>query len=76
MADGAGLAVSPPDDRRARAVSGEPDWARVKAVFQSALEQPADLRSSFVIEACGDDRPLQIEVESLLRAHDAAGTFA
>jgi serine/threonine protein kinase/Tol biopolymer transport system component len=76
MADGAGLAVPPPDAGHGVSVSGEPDWARIKAVFQSALEQPAGLRSSFVIEACGGDHALQIEVESLLSAHDTAGTFA
>lgn len=57
-------------------MSVEPDWARVKTVFQSALEQPADLRSSFVANACSSDVPLRAEVESLLSAHDAAGAFA
>jgi Tol biopolymer transport system component len=57
-------------------VSQGPDWARVKAVFQAALEQPADRRSSFVDHACGSDAPLRAEVDSLLRAHDAAGSFA
>jgi hypothetical protein len=57
-------------------VSGGPDWTRVKTVFQSALEQPDDLRASFVADACGSDSPLLAEVESLLIAHDAAGAFA
>ena len=57
-------------------MSHGPDWARVKTVFQSALDQPDDLRSSFVVDACGSDNPLRDEVESLLIAHDAAGAFA
>lgn len=57
-------------------MSVEPDWARVKTVFQSALDQPDDLRASFVADACAGDGPLRAEVESLLIAHDAAGAFA
>ena len=57
-------------------MSGGPAWTRVKTVFQSALEQPADRRASFVADACGSDGPLRTEVESLLTAHDAAGAFA
>jgi dienelactone hydrolase len=51
-------------------------WNRVKQVFQDALERPVDLRGPFVSAACGDDRELQREVESLLVAHAAAGSFA
>lgn len=57
-------------------MSGEPGWARVKTVFQSALGQPSDSRSSFVADACRGDELLLAEVESLLSAHDAAGAFA
>jgi len=51
-------------------------WNRVKQVFQDALEQPADERGRFLRSACGGDRELQGEVESLLVAHAAAGSFA
>lgn len=57
-------------------MSGGPDWARIKTVFQSALDQPDDLRSTFVADACGADSSLRAEVESLLTAHDTAGAFA
>ena len=57
-------------------MSGGLDWARVKTVFHSALEQPDDLRASFVAATCGSDGALRDEVESLLIAHDAAGGFA
>ena len=45
-------------------------------MFQDALEQPADERERFLRRACGDDRELRGEVESLLLAHAAAGSFA
>jgi len=51
-------------------------WNRVKEVFQDALEWPDDDREPFLSAACGDDRELQREVESLLVAHAAAGSFA
>ena len=57
-------------------MSGAPSWARVKDVLQSALEQPAEVRAEFVMRACGSDRLLSEEVESLLTAHAHAGSFA
>ena len=51
------------------------EWSRVKAVFHASLEQPEHLRAPFVADACGSDAGLRAEVESLLSAHDAAGTF-
>ena len=51
-------------------------WNRVKQVLQDALERPEDERGPFVLAACGDDRELKGEVESLLVAHVAAGSFA
>jgi serine/threonine protein kinase len=51
-------------------------WNRVKQVFQDALERPADEHERFLHSACGDDRELRGEVESLLLAHAAAGNFA
>jgi serine/threonine-protein kinase len=51
-------------------------WDRVKRVFQSALERSPDTRPAFLDAACGDDRSLRAEVESLLRAHEQAGSFA
>src|SRR5436190_3789194 len=49
---------------------------RVKELFHAALgREPCD-RAGFVRDACGDDRALQTEVESLLDAHQRAGSFA
>ena len=50
-------------------------WLRVKAVVQDALERAPDARAAFVAEACHDDHELRGEVESLLAAHERAGTF-
>ncbi len=41
-------------------------WARVKAVFHSALDRPAGDRAAFLDGACPDDPELRSEVESLL----------
>jgi serine/threonine protein kinase/tetratricopeptide (TPR) repeat protein len=51
-------------------------WERVKRVFQAALERSPETRAAFLADACGDDAPLRVEVESLLRAHEQAGSFA
>jgi eukaryotic-like serine/threonine-protein kinase len=51
-------------------------WNRVKQVFQAALERSPDSRPAFLADACGGVRSLRAEVESLLRAHEQAGSFA
>ena len=43
-------------------------WPRVKALFQAAVERPADERDAFLAAATGDDAALRREVESLLAA--------
>jgi len=50
-------------------------WARVKAVFLEALDQPASERSAFVERAAAGDSDLRAEVESLLASDSAAGSF-
>jgi eukaryotic-like serine/threonine-protein kinase len=50
-------------------------WARVKAVFLEALDQPESERSAFVERAVAGDRDLRSEVESLLASDSAAGSF-
>jgi non-specific serine/threonine protein kinase/serine/threonine-protein kinase len=50
-------------------------WQRPKEVFLAALARPPELRSAFLDEACGGDDELRREVDSLLAAHDAAGSF-
>jgi serine/threonine protein kinase/Tol biopolymer transport system component len=53
-----------------------PQWARVKDLFQAALDQPLPDRRRRLREWCGADLALLARVESLLTAHDEAGSFA
>jgi Tol biopolymer transport system component len=53
-----------------------PSWDRVKQVFQAALKARPDERSAYVQNVCAGDRALQAEVESMLAAHERAGSFA
>jgi predicted Ser/Thr protein kinase len=55
-------------------VRGE-QWARVKDLFQRALDQPPDQRLPWVEQAAIGDRDLVREVSALLTAHDTAGDF-
>ncbi|MEM7356288.1 MAG: serine/threonine-protein kinase, partial [Acidobacteriota bacterium] len=47
-------------------------WARVKELFDQALERDPKERAAFLEQACGDDAEIRREVESLL-ASDAEG---
>lgn len=51
-------------------------WARVKHVFQLAIDQPPTDRLAFVADRCGDDEAVRAQVVSLLAAHREAGEFA
>src|SRR5215475_4478719 len=50
-------------------------WKQIKEAYDRALDLRGDERESFLSEACGDDADLRRKVESLLAAHDDAGTF-
>ncbi len=43
-------------------------WQRIKEIFQAAQELTPEERSDFLDRACGDDKSLREEVESLLTA--------
>jgi len=45
-------------------------WARVREICLAALELPAEERQRYLDAACGGDRELRAEVESLLEQHD------
>jgi len=49
-------------------------WKQVEAVFEQALELPAEERAGFVQRSCDGDEELRAEVRSLLRFHLRAGT--
>jgi serine/threonine-protein kinase len=57
-------------------MTGDAGWNRIKALFQAAVELAPQDRGAFLDQACGGDRTLQREVESLLTAHREAGDFA
>ncbi|HET9384742.1 MAG TPA: protein kinase [Gemmatimonadales bacterium] len=50
-------------------------WRRVKALFQAAVERPAEERAAFLAAATGDDEALRREVESLLTSDTADTGF-
>ena len=50
-------------------------WPRVKALFQAAVERPADERDAFLAAATGDDAALRREVESLLTSDTSDDSF-
>jgi serine/threonine-protein kinase len=41
-------------------------WLSVKALFEAAVDRPAEERDAFLAAATGDDAALRHEVESLL----------
>jgi eukaryotic-like serine/threonine-protein kinase len=46
-------------------------FVRIEAIFNEALDVPAEARDSLVTERCGGDTTLQAEVRALLRACEA-----
>src|SRR5262245_37685078 len=50
-------------------------WGQIKEIYDRALDLSRDEREGFLAEACAGDDNLRREVESLLAAHDDAGTF-
>jgi len=51
------------------------NWQQVRDVFDDALRQKPEERRKFVHQACGKDKTLLAEVESLLSSHDSAESF-
>src|SRR5690242_17254740 len=49
-------------------------WARLKELFNSALECEPDQREAFLRQACGQDESLRTEVESLLSSYQQTGS--
>lgn len=50
-------------------------WKEIDGIFAAALEREPAKRPAFLDEVCGSDAELRAEVESLLSAHQAAGSF-
>src|SRR5262245_4300490 len=53
----------------------EKRWGQIKEIYDRALDLSRDQREGFLAEACAADDDLRREVESLLAAHEDAGTF-
>jgi eukaryotic-like serine/threonine-protein kinase len=49
-------------------------WNRIEEIFHAALERPLPERDAYLVHACGDDRTLRSEVESLLANDGHGGT--
>lgn len=50
-------------------------WARLKDLFNSALECDPEKREVFLQQACGQDESLRAELDSLLSAYQRTGAF-
>ena len=50
-------------------------WQKVQDLFHAASEREPARRDSFLLEACGDDRELRREVESMLASSERVGSF-
>ena len=50
-------------------------WQQLDQLFHSALRREPAERPAFLDEACVDDESLRKQVESLLAAHEEAGSF-
>jgi Tol biopolymer transport system component len=50
-------------------------WPDVSRVFAAAVAVEKGARNAYLDEACRDDGALRVTVDSMLRAHDEAGSF-
>jgi serine/threonine protein kinase/tetratricopeptide (TPR) repeat protein len=50
-------------------------WKRVDALFQAAMQWPAERQDALLCQECGTDAELLEEVRSLLASHRDAGSF-
>ena len=51
------------------------NWQKVREVFDAALRQEPEDRQNYLNEACGDDKDLLTEVESLFSSFDKSDDF-
>lgn len=50
-------------------------WHQIEALFERALDVPAEQRAELLRQACGDDAELRAQVERLLEAEQASAGF-
>jgi TolB-like protein len=65
------VSTSDPERDSAASSGAGKDWRRVEQLFHDALERPPVERGDFLAQACGSDRALQHDVESLLAQGEA-----
>jgi serine/threonine protein kinase len=53
----------------------ESTWERAKKLFEQTRQMQPTQRRDFLDEQCAEEPGLRVEVEQLLEAHDAAGSF-
>jgi serine/threonine protein kinase len=51
------------------------EWRQIESLFHDAAGRAPGERASFLAAACGGEEALRREVESLLAAHEQAGSF-
>ncbi|MCA1622858.1 MAG: protein kinase [Acidobacteria bacterium] len=51
------------------------NWKKVREIFDGALQKEPQARQSYVLEACGEDKILLAEVESLFSTFDKLDSF-
>src|ERR1043166_7220374 len=49
------------------------EWARIKDLFEAALDVPEEARDRYLREACGDAPQIYSTVAELLQDHESAG---
>ena len=50
-------------------------WQRLSPILEAALELPPEARGAYLDETCAGDAPLRRQVEELIEAEAAAGSF-
>jgi serine/threonine protein kinase len=50
-------------------------WLQLETIFQAAIEQPPDLRRTFIDDACAGDESLKSEAERLVSSFEEASDF-
>src|SRR5687768_6342033 len=51
------------------------NWQQLRKIFDDALRHKPEERQNFVRRACGENKPLLTEVESLLSSLNSADSF-
>ena len=61
--------------RRRRCRTAAERWARVKELFEAAVDLDPNQRAAFLEKECGGDEALRSEIESLLKSDEQTGGF-